>query len=63
MFALNVLYKIAVILPYNQQTALFIRLWVICTNVDPNLIADRRTFKAKYLQNSEENWTKKYGTV
>jgi len=32
---------------------------VVCTNVDPNLIADQRYFKAKYLQNGEENWTKK----
>jgi len=29
------------------------------SNVHPTLIADQRIFKAKYLQNGEENWTKK----
>jgi len=28
-------------------------------NVDQNLIADQRDFRAKYLQNGEENWTTK----
>jgi len=28
--------------------------------VDPSLIADQRNFRAKYLQNCDENWTKKY---
>jgi len=27
--------------------------------VDPTLISDQRNFRAKYLQNVEENWTKK----
>jgi len=41
-----------------------IRRWnqtfkVVCTNVDPNLIADQRNIRDKYLQNCEENWTKK----
>jgi len=26
--------------------------------VHPTLIADQRNFRAKYLQNGEENWTK-----
>jgi len=26
-------------------------------NVDQNLIADQRKFRAKYLQSDEENWT------
>jgi len=30
-------------------------LRVVCTNVDQNLIADQRNFRAKYLQNGEEN--------
>jgi len=29
--------------------------WIVCTNVDPSLIADQRNFKAKYLQVGEEN--------
>jgi len=29
--------------------------WVVCTNVDQNLIADQRNFSAKYLQNGEES--------
>jgi len=33
----------------------FNNLWVLCTNVDPILIADQRNFKAKYMQNSKEN--------
>jgi len=37
----------------------FIGLRVACTNVDQNSIADQRNFRAKYLHNSEENWTKK----
>jgi len=28
---------------------------VVCTNVDSNLIADQHNFRAKYLQNGEEN--------
>jgi len=28
---------------------------LVCTNVDPNLIADQRNFKAEYLQNGEKN--------
>jgi len=35
------------------------RCRVVCTNVDQNLMADQRNFRAKYLQNGEENWTKK----
>jgi len=30
-------------------------LSTVCTNVDPTLIADQRNFKAKYMQNGEEN--------
>jgi len=30
-------------------------LRAVCTNVNPHLIADQRNFKAKYLQNGEEN--------
>jgi len=30
-------------------------LRVVCTNVDPHLIADQRNFRVKYLQNGEEN--------
>jgi len=33
----------------------YILFWVVCTNVDQNLIADQRHFRAKYLQNGEEN--------
>jgi len=29
--------------------------WVVCTNVDPYMIADQRNFRAKYLQNGEKN--------
>jgi len=32
----------------------------VYANVDPTLIADQRNFKAKCLQNGDENWTKKY---
>jgi len=32
----------------------------MCTNIDQILIADQRSFRAKYLRNSEENWIKKY---
>jgi len=32
---------------------------VVCTNVDQNFIVDQRKFRTKYLQNGEENWTKK----
>jgi len=31
------------------------RLRIVCANVDPNLIADQRSFRAKYLQDGEEN--------
>jgi len=30
-------------------------LWAVCTNVDLTLIAHTCDFKAKYLQNGEEN--------
>jgi len=30
-------------------------LRAVYTNVDPTLIANQRNFKAKYLQNGEEN--------
>jgi len=32
-------------------------LWAlaVCTNVDQNLIADQRNFRAKYLQSGKEN--------
>jgi len=33
-------------------------LGVACTTVDQNLIAGHRSFRATYLQNSEENWSK-----
>jgi len=32
---------------------------IVCTNIDPRLITDQRNFRAKYLQNGKENWTKK----
>jgi len=39
----------------NTQVKL---LRIVCTNVDQNLIANQCNFRAKYLQNGEENWTK-----
>jgi len=33
--------------------------YAACTNVNQNLIADQRSFRAKYVQNGKENWTKK----
>jgi len=33
------------------KVVLKLNLKVVCTNVDPTLIADQRNFKAKYLQN------------
>jgi len=35
-------------------------LRAVCINIDPSLIADQRNFKVKYLQNGEENLSKKY---
>jgi len=29
---------------------------VVCTNVDPSLIANQRNFRAKYLHNGEESF-------
>jgi len=45
----------------KRHEALVVKLvlWsfrIVCTNVDPHLIADQRKFKAKYLQNGEKNW-------
>jgi len=47
---------------YSYKTKIFtacFTLRAICNNVDPTLIAAQRNFKAEYLQNDEENWTKK----
>jgi len=38
-------------------------LWLLCTNVDQTLISDQGHFRAKYLQNGEENWTKKSTSI
>jgi len=29
--------------------------WVVCTNIDSNLIADQHNLREKYLQDGEEN--------
>jgi len=43
---------IVVVMLINIRTT----LRIVCTKVYPNLIADQRNFRAKYLQNFEENW-------
>jgi len=37
------------------STLIHTTVWVVCNNVSPTLIAEQRNFKAKYLQNGEEN--------
>jgi len=39
----------------NEQDLNLTSFRSICTNVDPTLIMDQCNFKAKYLQNGEEN--------
>jgi len=39
----------------SSSFKLDIRLSVVCTNIDPNLITDQCNFRAKYLKNGEDN--------
>jgi len=47
--------RTSLILLLVQSSMQFYKLRIVCTNVDQNLIADQRNFRAKYLRNDEEN--------
>jgi len=40
-----------------------ISFWDVCTNVDPNLIADQHNFRAKYLQDGEKKAERKSRSI